>query len=77
MVSAATGPVDPADFEHPDILELGGLPGLRAVIGPEPDGTVGADLDHPGSYVQMTPAEARQLAAALVKAADAAEHITA
>lgn len=60
------------DFEHPDILDLAGL---RAVIGPEPDGTVGADLDHPGSFVTMTVAEARQLIAALTKAADAAEHI--
>lgn len=60
------------DFEHPDILELAGL---RAVVGPEPDGTVGADLDHVGSFVKMTPAETRQFAAALVKAADAAEHV--
>ena len=62
------------DFEHPDILDLAGL---RAVIGPEPDGTVGADLDHPGSFVAMTVAEARQLAAALINAADAAGQVTA
>ena len=62
------------DFEHPDILDLAGL---RAIIGPEPDGTVGADLDHPGSYVKMSVAETRELIAALAKAADAAEHITA
>ncbi len=62
------------DFEHPDILDLGEL---RAVIGPEPDGTVGADLDHARSFVKMTVAEARQLIAALIEATDAAEHITA
>ena len=61
-------------FERPDVLDLSGL---RAVLGPEPDGSVGADFDHAGSFVTMTPAEARQLADALVRAANDAAALVA
>ena len=58
--------------ETPDIVTAGDL---LAVIGPEPDGSVGASFDF-GDTFTMTAAEARQLAAALERAADASDLAT-
>ncbi len=62
-----------AAFERPDIVDLAGL---RAIVGPELDGSVGVDFDG-ALFATMSPAETRQLAAALVRAADATEALTA
>ncbi len=62
-----------AAFERPDVVDLNDL---RAVLGPELDGSVGIDFN--GTlFATMSPAETRQLAAALVRAADATEALTA
>jgi hypothetical protein len=59
-------------IEEPDLLYAGDL---LVVLGPEPDGSVGACFDLGHTFV-MTAAEARQLAAAFTRAAAAAESVT-
>jgi len=75
MALAATEPVSTLlpTVETPDILDLDGL---FLVTGPEEDGQVGADINF-GTFVRMSPAKARQIAAAFARAADAAELVTA
>ena len=73
LVPPIADTVDMTIFEHPDVLDLAGL---HVVLGPEPDGTVGAVFEF-GDLVTMTPAEARALSAALAKAANDTEALTA
>ena len=76
LVPPIANTVDLTIFERPDVLDLADL---RVILGPEPDGTVGADLEliHDASFVRMTPIEARQLAAAIVRAANDVEALVA
>ena len=72
LVPAIPAAADSPVFENPDVLRL---TDLLVVVGPEPDGSVGADLGliRNESFVRLTPAEARRFAAAFAKAADDTE----
>jgi hypothetical protein len=69
----AAGCIQPCG--HVIVLKLNQL---DVVMGPEPDGSVGADFSTDrGSYASMTPAEARQLAAAFNRVADETDRLAA
>ncbi len=73
LVPPIADTADLAAYEHPDVVDLANL---SVIVGPEPGGVVGAVFDG-GDLYTMTPAEARALAAAIVRAANDVEALVA